>query len=224
MIVASLAGCATAVAAPVVAAFAAPASHRQWLWRVAALLLLYVIVLVLAGMSQAAAPWAGVIAAGAVLVAVQPFIALGVLARDEIGLRAPRPGSAGPAMIATILALVYNAAVLELRGAAPVDVSMPVVLAALLAAPLEELVFRGALLALADRALPPRWQIAGAQIGPGGIAITVAFIALHGLSLGMLAGIGAAALLYLWLRARTGSLVAPILAHLAWNLVVLLMH
>jgi membrane protease YdiL (CAAX protease family) len=30
--------------------------------------------------------------------------------------------------------------------------------------------------------------------------------------------------LYLWLRARTGSLGPPIAAHLLWNLSVLLLH
>ena len=96
--------------------------------------------------------------------------------------------------------------------------------AVLIAAVLEELVFRGVLLALLDRALPQRWRVAGAYIGWGGVALTAAFIALHGLRPGLLLGVAPAALLYLWLRERTGSLLAPIAAHLAWNLSVLLVH
>jgi membrane protease YdiL (CAAX protease family) len=52
----------------------------------------------------------------------------------------------------------------------------------------------------------------------------VSFVALHGLRPGLLAGVLPAALLYLWLRERTGSLLAPIAAHLAWNASVLLVH
>ena len=84
--------------------------------------------------------------------------------------------------------------------------------------------FRGVLLALLDRALPQRWRIAGAYIGWGGLALTASFIALHGLRPGLLLGVVPAALLYLWLRERTGSLLAPIAAHLAWNGSVLLVH
>lgn len=88
----------------------------------------------------------------------------------------------------------------------------------------EETVFRGLLLALADRAVPPRWNVAGAAIGVGALLVTFAFLALHGLSPGKLAGVLPAALLYLWLRARSGSLLLPIAAHNAWNLSVYAAH
>jgi membrane protease YdiL (CAAX protease family) len=39
-----------------------------------------------------------------------------------------------------------------------------------------------------------------------------------------LLGVVPAALLYLWLRARTGSLAAPIIAHVVWNLSVVLLN
>jgi membrane protease YdiL (CAAX protease family) len=219
-----LAGWSTALGALIVAMLAAPRAQRPTMRRAIALLVLYAIALVLAGRSSVLAPWGGVVAAAAVLLTAQPLIALGALSRADIGLMPPRPGSLRAAVIVALGALALNAALIALRGTTPIAPMPTGLLVAMLAAPLEELVFRGVLLALADRALPPRWNVAGARIGWGGIAITVAFIGLHGLSIGMLAGIVPAALLYLWLRARTGSLAAPILAHLAWNLVVVLMH
>lgn len=90
----------------------------------------------------------------------------------------------------------------------------------------EETLFRGMLLALADRAVSPRRakvEVMGARIGYGGLAVTLAFLALHGLSLAAVL-ILPAALLYLWLRARTGSLVLPIIAHNLWNLSVYAAH
>lgn len=88
----------------------------------------------------------------------------------------------------------------------------------------EETVFRGVLLAMADRASAPRWPVAGARIGAGGLLVTLSFLALHGISLGTLLGVLPAALLYLWLRARTGSLLLPIIIHNLWNLSVYAAH
>jgi uncharacterized protein len=90
----------------------------------------------------------------------------------------------------------------------------------------EETLFRGVLLAMADRAVSPRRakvEVVGARIGYGGLAVTCAFLALHGLSLGVLLVLPAA-LLYLWLRARTGSLLLPIVAHNLWNVSVYAAH
>jgi membrane protease YdiL (CAAX protease family) len=91
----------------------------------------------------------------------------------------------------------------------------------------EETVFRGVLLALAERALASRhahWNVMGARIGWGGLLVTLAFLALHGISLGTVLGVLPAALLYLWLRQRTGSLLWPIFAHNLWNLSVYAAH
>ena len=91
----------------------------------------------------------------------------------------------------------------------------------------EETVFRGVLLAMADRAVSARrarWEVVGARIGWGGLAVTLAFLALHGISLGTLLGVLPAALLYLWLRACTGSLLLPIVVHALWNLGVYAAH
>ncbi len=91
----------------------------------------------------------------------------------------------------------------------------------------EETVFRGVLLALAERAVATRhagWDVMGARIGWGGLLVTFAFLALHGISLGTVLGVLPAALLYFWLRQRTGSLLLPIVAHNLWNLSVYAAH
>jgi membrane protease YdiL (CAAX protease family) len=219
-------GWGVALGALAIANVAAAADGRVWGRRALALLLLYLVALALAGalLPPAWSAWASVVAAAAVLLAVQPYVALGVLTSSEIGLAPPRPGTAQVVAFAIGFALLVNVLVMLGRGATPVPVAAGAVAAVLVAAVLEELVFRGVLLALLDRALPPRWVLAGARIGPGGLAMTAAFVALHGLRPGLLAGIVPAALLYLWLRARTGSLLAPIAAHLAWNVSVLLVH
>jgi membrane protease YdiL (CAAX protease family) len=82
----------------------------------------------------------------------------------------------------------------------------------------EESLFRGVLLALLDRAFSARCRFAGADFGYGALVVTALFGLLHGFQLGTLLGVWPAALLYLWLRARTGSLLVPVLAHNLWNL------
>jgi uncharacterized protein len=210
----------------IVASVAARAEGRMWARRAVALLAFYLIALALAGwlLPAAWAAWGSAIAAVAVLLTAQPFISLGVLTPAEIGLTAPRSGTLRVVVLAVGLALLLNVVVMIVRGAAPVRVAGTTVAAVLVAAVLEELVFRGVLLALLDRALPQRWRVAGAYIGWGGVALTLSFVALHGLRPGLLLGVLPAALLYLWLRERTGSLLAPIAAHLAWNASVLLVH
>ncbi len=191
-----------------------------------ALLLLYVVALAVAGwlLDPDWRPWAPAIAAAAVWLAFQPLLAVGRLTRAEVGLVPLRPGSARPAFAVTAIAVVLNAFIVGLRGPAAMSVAGPLLLAVVLAAMVEELVFRGVILALADRAHPPRWNLWGAPIGLGGLAVTAAFVALHGVRPGLLLGVVPAAILYLWLRARTGSLLAPIAAHVLWNLSVVLMH
>jgi membrane protease YdiL (CAAX protease family) len=125
-------------------------------------------------------------------------------------------------MVATAVFIAGHLLVLALRGTPPAAIPATLFGLAIAAAFAEELVMRGILLALADRASPPRWRILGAPIGWGGITLTFAFITLHGARPGLLWGVAPAALLYLWLRARTGSLLPPIVAHLLWNLAVLL--
>ena len=86
----------------------------------------------------------------------------------------------------------------------------------------EELFFRGLLLALLLKAFDERWTLAGAPVGPAAAAITFFFAAGHGLAgangslhfdLASFAVTGALGFGLLWLRQRTGSLVAPVLVH-----------
>ena len=144
---AAVAGWALALGILVAAILAAPAVGRPWARRALALLVLYLIALVLAGIALPAAwlPWAAAIALFAVLLTAQPFVALGVLSRSDIGLAAPRAGTSRTVVLAIGLALGYNAAVMLLRGAVPVRIAPGVIGAVLLAAVLEELVFRGVL-------------------------------------------------------------------------------
>lgn len=89
----------------------------------------------------------------------------------------------------------------------------------------EEIVFRGFMLALLDRAFPPRWTFSGARIGWGVVLTAWLFGLIHGIHLGpdgavvfdpvWLAMTFVAGLLFGWLRALTGSLWPVFLAHCA---------
>jgi len=203
-----------------------PRARRAYAVAAAALLLLYAVVLAGAAalLPSAAAGWTPAVAAAAVWLAVQPLLALGRLTRAEVGLVPPRVGSSRAALVATLVALAANAAVILARGPGSIAPGASLLAAVTLAAVAEELVMRGAVLALADRAAPPRWQVAGARFGTAGLAVTLIFVLLHGVRPGLLLGVLPAALLYLWLRAYTGSLPPPVVAHVAWNLSVVLLH
>ena len=88
----------------------------------------------------------------------------------------------------------------------------------------EEVAFRGVLLAAAERAAPAARVMAGVRVSVGAAILTAAFVGLHGFGVGMLVSVLPGALLYLWLRLRTGSVVLPIVAHNLWNLTVLAAH
>ena len=171
--------------------------------------------------------WSGQLLAGAaVLLLAQRLVARAGFRWREFGLtRKQRPGSLRPALSVTAAVLAVNYLLMSLSsfrlGAVPAETWL---YQATVPGLVEETVFRGVLLALADRLWTPRWTVGGAAIGVGGLAVTVLFVALHGLSLHTLTGVLPAALLYLWLRARTGTLVAPILAHNTWNLSVYAAH
>ncbi len=67
----------------------------------------------------------------------------------------------------------------------------------------EELFYRGLLLLAMNEAFPRRLNIAGAPIGYGGLSFDMATFLMT----------GAPALLLLWMRERTGSLLLPVIGH-----------
>jgi uncharacterized protein len=137
----------------------------------------------------------------------------------------PRRGSMRPALGVAAAALslnvlLMNLSAFRLQGVPPETWLYQATLPGLM----EETLFRGVLLALLDRAFVGRTSVFGAPIGWGGVVVTLVFLALHGFSVGTLLGVLPPALLYLWLRARTGSLVLPIVMHNLWNLSVYVAH
>ncbi len=145
----------------------------------------------------------------------------------EMGLSwRQRQGSLGPALAVSAAVLLLHAGSLHgwsldpARCAAPGLPPLTWLYQASLPGLAEELVFRGLGLALADRAFEPRRQLLGVRLGWGAVLVSVVFLALHASSAQALLAVLPAALLTLWLRVRTGSLLLPVLVHNAWNLLV----
>lgn len=163
---------------------------------------------------------AGMLALAAVLVRRAGF------AWHEFGLTwSQRPGSLPAAAFVAVAVLALNYAAMTLSRFRLPGVPLETWLyQATLPGLAEEIAFRGVLLALADRAFAAHRTIGGAPLGWGGVTVTASFFAAHDLSLGAALGVLPAAVLYLWLRARTGSLVLPVVVHNAWNLSVYAAH
>jgi len=86
----------------------------------------------------------------------------------------------------------------------------------------EELFYRGLLLLALNEAFSGRLNILGAPIGFGGLLTCILFGAIHSLAwksggvafdLATFATTGIPSIMLLWMRERTGSLLAPIIAH-----------
>lgn len=135
------------------------------------------------------------------------------------------PASLGPAVAVGAAALLLSYGVHTMIGGTPERISASTWLfLAIVPGPVEEVAFRGVLLAAAERAAPASRRVAGVPVSIGATLLTAAFIGLHGLGLGQLLSVLPAALLYLWLRLKTGSVLVPIVAHNLWNLTVLVAH
>ncbi|WP_438016140.1 MrtC family glutamic-type intramembrane protease [Sorangium sp. So ce315] len=84
----------------------------------------------------------------------------------------------------------------------------------------EEAFFRGYLQSALDRVFPPRVRALGAQLGPAWLISSAIFALGHVLTIQHPARLAVffPALVFGWLRARTGSIGAPLLFHAACNL------
>lgn len=84
----------------------------------------------------------------------------------------------------------------------------------------EEAFFRGFLQTSLDQAWPPRWRILGADLGPGWLVSAAIFAVGHVLTTPHPARLAVffPALVFGWMRARTGGIGAPMLFHALCNL------
>ncbi|HYD49829.1 MAG TPA: CPBP family intramembrane glutamic endopeptidase [Terriglobales bacterium] len=88
----------------------------------------------------------------------------------------------------------------------------------------EEMFFRGYLQSQFDRSWGTRWKVLDAQVGPGWLAANVLFAFCHIFRGGPARLIVFfPGLLYGWLRARTGSIAAPVTYHAVSNLLMQVM-
>lgn len=158
------------------------------------------------------------------LIFVAMFIATGLFTRQQLGLTLKQRPDTWRAVLFVILPLIVltDAAVLSF---AHHEVPSAEAIAYQLTLPgvTEELAYRGLLLALFDRMFPPSSTILGAKMGYGAIAVSLAFASVHSyladrslhiaffplFAISPLIG----SFLGAWIRARSGSLVVPALAH-----------
>jgi hypothetical protein len=224
---------ALAALVPLLIAAGGDAARRAWAWLAVATLALFLAVRALPQLLPGARAlgdqwdWSGpLLALVAVLLLAARLVRLRQLAWHEAGITLRHtPGALQPALTVSAALLAAHYVAMSFSSFRLPGVPLETWLyQASVPGLVEETVFRGLLLALADRAWPPRWTVAGARIGAGGLLVTLSFLALHGVTLGTLLGVLPAALLYLWLRARTGSLLLPIVMHNLWNLSVYAAH
>ena len=182
------------------------------------------------------AAWVGAnLAVAAVLLAAARLAGLSF---DELGMRRDRIGRGltvgAVAMGVVLVGLAIAVAIPALRGsfdrpdiadhAASTDAYFIVVRIPLGTVVLEEVLFRGVLLALALRRWPVRTAVlvTAALFGLWHVVPAVetadeGFLAALGATLGTVAITAVAGLIFAWLRLRANSIVAPVLAHIATN-------
>lgn len=147
------------------------------------------------------------------------------------GMRlAQRPGSLKPALsVAAIYCAFFLAVALAFPGE-PANAET-IAFQATLPGMEEELFYRGLLLFALDRAFTGRWQFAGVEWGWGAMLSCILFGLAHAFSFSngafgfdalAMALTAVPALLAVWLRLRTGSLLIPIVLHNLGNSLFLL--
>lgn len=158
------------------------------------------------------------------------LVMLGRWARADVGVRAPVQGSLRPALVVIAVVFTIQALLVTLTVASGDSTfdgfhSTERLLFDLAHANLvEELLWRGVLIALLDRALSTPWRFFGAKVGWGLVLTTLSFGLGHGLLLtteGLVFApdqiilTGLLGLIMGWVRARTGSVWLAYLAHCA---------
>jgi membrane protease YdiL (CAAX protease family) len=161
---------------------------------------------------------------GSLLLATLPWFGL-----DAVGLRLYQAEGSGLAWIACGVVCVGIIATVLLFGGNPYQGTDTLIYQAGLAAPEEEIFYRGILFVALDRAFLERREVYGAKVGPAVLLTALYFAMVHGLSRGhgvidvrpILFGTYLMVGLFLgWVRARTGSLLAPIGVHMLGNAVL----
>lgn len=152
-----------------------------------------------------------------------PYLFRTRLSRDDVGLTfGQKEGSLLPSVVvaAVLGAWAYFVGVSSPKGQRDVEV---LAYLAIMPGLNEELVYRGALLGILDRIMPGRVRLLGALVGWGIVITSLLFGLLHGFWLDANLAVHADAIalrnatisgfIFAWLRARTGSLVMPVIAH-----------
>jgi membrane protease YdiL (CAAX protease family) len=145
------------------------------------------------------------------------------LAPRELGFAAPSNSAVAVLVCAAALLASYPLHVITAGRIEPIAAPTWLFVATMPGL-VEEVAFRGVLLAAAERAAPAARTFVGVHVSVGAALLTAAFVGLHGFGVGLLVSVLPGALLYLWLRLRTGSVLVPIVAHNLWNLTVLAAH
>ena len=151
-------------------------------------------------------------------------------AREDVGVRLPVPGSLRPALVVIAVVFTVQALLVVLTVVSGDDAfdgfhTPERLLFDLTHANLvEELLWRGVLIALLDRALGTPWRFFGAKVGWGLVLTTLSFGLGHGLLVtaegfvfapDQIILTGLLGLMMGWVRARTGSVWLAYLAHCA---------
>lgn len=159
----------------------------------------------------------GLTAAALAMLLVFPLFAVGYLAFHEVACSSALSPLVPPGLcaryggIAALHAPPLTAGFLEFCATQLVVVALP-----------EELYFRGMLLTLLTSRFPPRRELGGAGVGWALILTSLAFAVVHLPRDGDPRALATffPALLFGWLRLKTGSLLAPILVHAGSNILI----
>lgn len=169
--------------------------------------------------------WNGKLLELVVLVAFTvALLVSGIFTRQELGLTfRQRPGTWRAVIFGILPFLVLLDAMVLFFAQHEVPSGETIAFQLTLPGLTEELAYRGLLLALFDRMFPPTRTILGAKMGYGAIATSLMFFAVHAVSVDKSLHVGfdplngtsalIGSFVGVWIRARSGSLVIPVLAH-----------